>query len=295
MVHIIDLHFYQQKDIIAAFLLETSMGPVLIETGPFSTFDSLKKGLNKIGYSPEDIQHVLLTHIHLDHAGAAWWFAKQGATIYVHPKGYSHLHDPSKLMDSAKRIYQDMMDTLWGEMKAIPKENLVAVEDNEVLVIGDKEFKALHTPGHAVHHIAWQCDKVLFSGDVGGVKINDGPVVPPCPPPDIHVEDWQKSLQVIRNLDVDKMYLTHYGMVDDVPNHLEQLEQRLLNWANWIKPYFEEETSIAEITPLFQKMVQNELKSLGVKDEIQLGCYEAANPSWMSVTGLIRYWKKKNQ
>lgn len=291
-IKIIDLKFYDQSDVIAAFLVETSEGPVLIETGPFSTFKSLQAGIEKCGYRSEDIRHVFLTHIHLDHAGAAWWFAEQGAKIYVHQKGYKHLHDPSKLMNSAKRIYQDMMDVLWGEMKGIPADFLMAVEHGQTISIGNIDFKSWHTPGHAVHHIAWQVGDSVFSGDVGGVKINDGPVVPPCPPPDINLEDWQGSIDLLRSLEIKRMYLTHYGLVTNPSEHLEQLDKRLQSWIDWMTPFYESNTPQHEITPLFQEMTRNELITYGVKSDMHLGQYEAANPSWMSVAGIMRYLNK---
>lgn len=294
-IKVIDLHFFDQTNAIASYLIETSEGPILVESGPFSTFPHLQKGLAAHGYQAEDIKHVFLTHIHLDHAGAAWWFAENGAKIYVHPKGYKHMHDPSKLMESAKRIYQGMMDKLWGDMRAIPAELLIAVEHEESITIGDTRLKAWYTPGHATHHIAWQVGKSLFSGDVGGVKIKGGPVVPPCPPPDINIEDWKASIALIKDLDIDEMYLTHYGLVTNVQAHLNELDQRLTRWADWIKPHFDAKATAAEITPLLQEMVRNELITYGVKNDTHLAQYEIANPSWTSVAGLMRYWKKKIQ
>ncbi len=292
---IIDLHFYDQKEVIAAYLVETSDGPILMETGPFSTFKHLEKGINEAGYQAAEIKHVFLSHIHLDHAGAAWWFAEQGANIYVHPKGYKHMADPSKLMHSAKRIYQDMMDSLWGAMNPIPESQLYAIEHEKIISIGNTDIQAWHTPGHAVHHIAWQIGGSLYAGDVAGVKIREGSVVPPCPPPDINVEDWSASISLIKTLGINKMYLAHYGEVNDIIPHMDALEKELNHWADWMKPYFENETPPAEITPLFQEMVQNRLRENGVTDEIHMGQYEAANPSWMSVAGLLRYWKKKEE
>lgn len=294
MTHTIDLHFQGLSDNIAAFLIETSAGPVLIETGPHSTLEQLKEGIAAKGYQAQDIQHVFLSHIHLDHAGAAWWFAQNGAKIYVHPRGIKHLAAPQRLMESAKRIYQDKMDELWGQMNPIAESQLVSVADQEQFTIGDQVFQAWHTPGHAVHHIAWQKGEEVFTGDVGGVAIRGGLVVPPCPPPDINVEDWHNSTQVLRQLDVKTMYLTHYGALPFSHEHFDQLDKRLSKWANWMKPHFEAQNSVADITPLFQKMVADELKASGI-DEMGQAQYEAANPSWMSVAGLMRYWKKKTQ
>ncbi len=291
MIHTIDLRFQGIDSAIAAFLIETSDGPVLIETGPYSTFPYLKKGIEKLGFSISDIKHVLLSHIHFDHAGAAWAFAEQGANIYLHPIGAPHLADPSKLWNSAKRIYQDQMETLWGEMKPIDPNLLKPIEHNTSLTIGNTTFISWHTPGHAIHHTAWQMEKHLFAGDVAGVKIGNGMVVPPCPPPDINLEDWMSSIALIRQLKIEHLYLTHYGLIEEIDAHLDSLENCLNDWSEWIKPYAISNTSVQEIVPLFQKYVANQLKDFGISDAgiIQ---YEAANPSWMSVAGLIRYWKK---
>lgn len=292
MIHILDLHFLDHTDTIASFLIETSEGPILIETGPHSTFDQLKKEVSRVGHQIEDIKHVFLTHIHLDHAGAAWAMAELGATIYVHPFGYKHLQNPVKLMESARRIYQDQMDRLWGEMKLIPEDKLIKVEHGEAIQIGDTKVISHHTPGHAVHHIAWQIDEQLFCGDVAGVKIGDGIVVPPCPPPDINVEDWQESIKKIKAIAPKEIYLTHFGKVTDILPHLDALEKRLLAWANWMKPHFEAQNKPEDITPLFQEYVKQELLAAGI-DQEGLAQYEGANPSWMSVAGLLRYWRKK--
>ncbi len=292
MIHTLDLHFLAHRDTIAAFLLITDAGPVLIETGPHSTFQTLEAALRPHGYAPADIGHVLLTHIHLDHAGAAWALAERGAKVYVHPFGATHLSDPSKLMDSARRIYQDQMDRLWGDMRAIASDQLQTVAHGQTLSFGSTDVRAWHTPGHAVHHVAWQVGEALFSGDVAGVRIGDGPVVPPCPPPDIHIEDWQNSLRLIRELGVRTLYLTHYGPETQVNAHLDELEARLLSWAEWMRPRYEAGTPASEITPVFQAFVRRQLAAAGVEGE-HLDQYEAANPAWMSVAGLLRYWKKK--
>jgi glyoxylase-like metal-dependent hydrolase (beta-lactamase superfamily II) len=293
MIHILDLKFLDNDLTIAAFLIETSAGPVLIETGPHSTFQQLSSEIQRVGFQVEDVKHVFLTHIHLDHAGAAWAFAEMGATVYVHPFGYKHLQNPVKLMESAKRIYQDQMDRLWGEMRLIQEDRLIQVADQEAIQVGDTSIISHHTPGHAVHHIAWQIGDSIFAGDVAGVKIESGIVVPPCPPPDINVEDWQASIQKLKDLNPAAIYLTHFGKITNIEAHLDALEGRLLAWANWMKPHFEAQTDPKIITPLFQKYVQEELIENGVNQE-GLAQYEGANPSWMSVAGLLRYWRKRD-
>ncbi len=292
-IHTLDLHFLGEKRAIAAFLLEKKGSPlVLIETGPHSTMPVLTEQLAKKGFKPGDIGHVFLTHIHLDHAGAAWAFAQNGATVYVHPAGAKHLGDPSRLMASAKMIYGDDMDRLWGRMEKIAPERLVFPENGGKIKVGNLEVSAWHTPGHAAHHIAWQVGKNLFTGDVAGVKIGRGPVVPPCPPPDIHVENWLASISLMRNLEVENLYLTHFGKVPDKNAHLAALEKRLRDYADWMKFHFEKNTPQPQIIPLFTDFSKRELAKNGV-GRAGLRKYAAANPPEMSVAGLMRYWSKQ--
>lgn len=294
MITTIDLEFLGHKETIAAFLIETTEGPILIETGPHSTLPKLQAGIEAAGYAMEDVKHVFISHIHLDHAGSAWAFAEHGATIYLHPFGERHLENPEKLLASAKMIYQDQMDRLWGTLKPIPKEQLRTVADKEKIKIGKTQLKALHTPGHAVHHIAWELGHSLFAGDVAGVKIGTGIVVPPCPPPDIHLGDWKKSIRRIQLKRYEELYLTHFGVVSDVKEHLVELQGRLDNWANWIKPYYDKGVDQKVIVPEFQEYVKKQLIAGGVTGE-DLERHEGANPSWMSVAGLMRYWKKTGE
>lgn len=293
MIHTIDLLFLGSPQTIAAFLLETTDGAVLIETGPHSTIHNLQNGLQDLGYTLDDIRHVFITHIHLDHAGAAWDFAQRGATIYLHPAGQTHLAKPEKLMHSARRIYQDQMDRLWGRMEAIAPERLRPVEHGETIKIGDTPIVAWHTPGHASHHIAWQVHDMVFSGDVAGVRIEGGMPVAPCPPPDIDLAAWLQSINILKNLDLQRLYLTHFGAVTDVAAHLQALQQNLLSLVDWMRPHYEAQTPPETIKPLFAEFVTQQLLQNGVPQHL-LSAYELANPSWMSVAGLLRYWAKQN-
>ena len=293
MIHTIDLNFQGLPQAIASFLIPTEDGPVMIETGPHSTLPYLEEGVSKLGYDLSEIKHVLLSHIHLDHAGAAWYLASLGAKVFVHSMGYRHLRDPTRLMDSAKRIYGDKMDQLWGSMEAIPDEQLVEVVDDQPIEIGDTIFKPWYTPGHAIHHLAWQMGETLFTGDVAGVKIGKGPVMPPCPPPDINVETWIGSIDLIREMKLKRFYLTHFGIITDVDAHLDELEKRLIGWSQWIKPYWENKVPAAEITDPFKQYVVEELFQSGLS-ETEAAIYEAANPSWMSVYGLMIDGDKQN-
>ena len=291
-IHTLDLEFLGEKRAIAAFLIEKKGSPlVLVETGPHSTFPVLEQKLSEKGLKTSDIGHVFVTHIHLDHAGSAWVFAQNGAKIYVHPAGAKHLSDPSRLMASAKMIYGDDMDRLWGRMENIAPEQLVFPQNGEKIRLGNLDITAWHTPGHAVHHITWQVGQNLFTGDVAGVKIGRGPVVPPCPPPDIQVEHWRASIDLMRNLAVKTLFLTHFGKISDKNSHLDALEKRLVEYADWMKTYFENEKPQAEIVPLFTAFSKKELAQNGV-GRAGLRKYAAANPPDMSVAGLMRYWAK---
>ncbi len=293
MYHILDLSFLGNKDTIATFLVETSAGLALIESGPHSTFPVLEKALAAKGFVPSDIRHVFLTHIHFDHAGAAWCFAEHGATIYVHPAGAKHLASPKKLYNSAKMIYGEKMELLWGSMNPIPEAQIYSPAHGETVTIGDTVFQAWHTPGHAVHHIAWQVGDTLFAGDVAGVKIKGGVVVPPCPPPDINVEDWQNSIALMKSLAIKNLVLTHFGVETNPYEHLDALETMLLAWANWIQPHYLAGKKAEEIIPEFEKYVAQLLKENGVSEQ-DIPKYAGANPAFMSVAGLMRYWHKKN-
>ncbi len=135
---------------------------------------------------------------------------------------------------------------------------------------------------------------VLFTGDVGGVRIGaNSPVMPPCPPPDIQVEDWLASIEILRDSPAQTLFLTHYGQMDDKQAHLDQLESRLIAWAEWMRPYYEQQVAVADIVPMFEAYVDNDLRQSGV-DEADIERYAKANPSFMSVAGLLRYWKKRN-
>ncbi|MDN5203031.1 MBL fold metallo-hydrolase [Fulvivirgaceae bacterium BMA10] len=294
MIKVLDLNFQETGQTIASFLIETSIGPILIESGPYSSFENLKQKIGENGYSIEDVQHVLITHIHLDHAGAAWALAQHGAKIYLHPFGEKHMADPTRLWNSAKLIYGDDMERLWGDMQAIDQENLEIVSHGERLIFGDVEITGWHTPGHAKHHIAWQLNDVLFSGDVAGVKINDGPVVPPCPPPDIDLEAWEESLTLIKGLDLKRIYLTHFGIIENIVDHLAELEHNLSGWSMWIKDKFELNRDVESLVPEFQAFTTAQMKDQGLDDHT-IRQYEIANPSWMSVVGLMRYWKIKKE
>lgn len=270
-------------------------GPLaLVDCGPESVFAATVAGLRAQGLRPEDVTHVFVTHIHFDHAGAAWrWAEEYGATVCVHPKGAPHLADPARLLASATKIFGDRMGELWGEMRAVRADRLRVVADGERVEAGGTVFTALDTPGHAQHHHAWwlETERVLFAGDVMGVSIDGGPCLPPCPPPDLHVESWLQSLQRLMKLMPARVFVTHFGELDDPVRRLNELAERLLDWAEWMAEELKVGMPEEKIVPLFEQRVRAELKAAGLDDDA-LDTYEQADPAAMSVAGLARYWRK---
>ena len=292
-IHVLDLGFLSQRRAIASFLIksESDQGDILIETGPHSTFLALSAALEACGSSLSKVGHVLLTHIHLDHGGAAWALAKGGAQIYVHPLGLAHLRDPSKLISSATRLYGDEMDKLWGQIEPIDESRLQAVEDEAVLDLSGISIRALHTPGHAQHHIAWQLGGALFTGDVAGICIDQGPVIAPCPPPDLDVVAWKHSLEKLKSVSPTELYLTHFGRVEkQIPHHLDKVYLHLQELLSWMK-----EASLdisakesSHIEKELEKRTLSQVQASGLSSSTQQA-YLAANPPFMSVLGLRRY------
>lgn len=288
-VTLLDLHFMAEGT-VGAFLVRTSEGPVLVETGPESLHGHLEAAVQAQGYALEDIRHVFTTHIHLDHAGAAWRLARHGALIYVHPKGAPHLQDPSKLLSSAQRIYGDNMERLWGRLEPIPGDQIVALEDGQKVRLGDTVIESIHTPGHAIHHITYRLDDGLFTGDVGGIRIGHGPTIPPFPPPDIDLEAWADSIARMRAAKPAYIYPTHFGIKRDGAAHFDSLEENIHKIAAWVKERLG--TPEDALVQPFQAFMHELLSGYGL-EESAIQDYEIADPAFMSVYGLARYWKKR--
>lgn len=291
MIHVLDTRWRGREGVIAVFAVPHEAGVALVESGPESAFGGVVAGLGALGYALADVTDVFLTHIHLDHAGAAWRFAEAGARVHVHPRGARHLADPTRLVESARRIYGDRMEELWGELRPVPKERLKVAEDGERVAVGGRVFTAHATPGHAVHHHVWALEDALFTGDVAGVRLSGGPVLPPCPPPDIQLEDWRASIAKLRALPAKTLYLTHFGAYRDKERTLDALEARLSDWGAWVRARLREGLSPEAMVPLFEAKVRAELAAAGLEGEA-VARYEAANPSAYSVYGLVRYWQK---
>lgn len=292
MIHVLDTRHASRPGIIAATALETTDGIALFDTGADATFANIAAAMRAAGFSPNDVRHVFLSHIHLDHAGAAWHFAGLGATIHVHPRGARHLVDPSRLMDSATRIFGDDMQRLWGEMRPIAADKVQVTEDGELIRVGEFEVRALATPGHASHHNVYQWEENLFGGDVAGVQLDDGPPVPPFVPPELHIESWLESIERMRALPVKHLYLPHFGRVaGDLPRHFDALAERVRRWADWFRAELRKGRTEAELIPDFAAYEANDIRGSGAA-EGRVADYETADPSFMAVAASIRYWSK---
>lgn len=235
-VHLVDLQFQGQAGYIATAVLDSADGPILVDPGPTSALPALERGLADLGTCLEDVSAVLLTHIHLDHAGVAGILAERNPKlrIRVHRAGARHLLDPSRLLASATRLYGDRMDTLWGAIHPVPERALVPLDGGEEFDIGGRHIRSLATPGHAVHHLAYRDDVTgtAFVGDATGERFpHTTMVIPVTPPPDIDVEAMLTSTAAIRDWHPTHLFLTHFGPYRDVTRHLDDHDARLRRWS----------------------------------------------------------------
>ncbi len=294
-IHPIDLKFNGYALDIYSFLIKTESGPIIVESGPHSCLEALTKGLADHGYRKEDVKHVFLTHIHLDHAGGAWCFGEHGAKIYVHPLGFKHLHDPSRLLASAKMIYGKEMDRMWGTLRPIPADQFCVMEDGESREVLGLNFISHHTPGHAKHHTAWQLDSYLFTGDLAGIKHPEGAVIPPCPPPDINIDLWISSIDKVLSIKaIDTYYVTHGAKVDQVGDHMAALKHALTSFSAFVKPYHEKGVPPAEVLPEFAAFVRRFLTEQNLSTEA-IDTFVNGGAIMADLMGLMRYWKKKEE
>lgn len=264
---------------VGCYVLDTADGPALFDCGPAVTVDTLKAELASRGLQLTDIHHLLLSHIHLDHAGAAGVLVREHPALQVHVSGIGapHLVDPERLERSARRLYGDAFDDLWGELAPVPQENVHVVGAD---VVG---LECFPTPGHASHHVSYlDRDGTLYAGDAAGVRIQPGRyVMPPTPPPDIDVTGWEHTLDELERRDPERLALIHFGVVDDPISHLARLRLELLDWAEFVLGGATEDEFVA--------YCQTELTDSGEN----LETWANAMPFWQSYQGLKRWADKQ--
>ena len=276
----IDLHHLGRERVIASYLLDTDDGPALFDCGPSTTIDALRAGLADRGLALTDVRHLLLSHIHLDHAGATGVLVREHPALQVHvsPIGAPHLIDPTRLEKSARRLYGDSFDSLWGELAPVPQENVHALDGP---VLGLDSFPA---PGHASHHVCYlDPDGTLYAGDACGVRVLPGGrfVMPPTPPPEVDVEAWEETIDEIERRAPERLALVHFGVADDVGRHLAELRLNLLDWAESVEGGATEEE--------FVEYAHAELAD----SREDAPTYDFAMPLWQSYRGLKRWADKR--
>jgi glyoxylase-like metal-dependent hydrolase (beta-lactamase superfamily II) len=273
----LDLHHLGDERVIGVYLLETEDGPALQDCGPSTCIPSLKERLAERGLALTDLRHLLLSHIHLDHAGAAGVLVREhpGLQVHVSEIGAPHVVDPSRLEASARRLYEEEFDSLWGELAPVPEQN--------VHVVGEKVLglDCFPSPGHAAHHVCYlDAEGTLYAGDAAGVRIMpDRHIWPVSPPPEVDLDAWERTIDELELRAPERLALIHFGVVDQPRDHLRRLRRQLRLWGQRVRQGMDED-----------EFVEAARADLEEADEATY--YERAAPLWQSFRGLRRYWDK---
>jgi glyoxylase-like metal-dependent hydrolase (beta-lactamase superfamily II) len=292
----VDVLFQGKASVIATAVLEARGRVALVDPGPSTTLDRLRSELAAGGIAIADLESILLTHIHLDHAGATGSLVAENPriTVYVHERGAPHLIDPAKLLASATRLYGDRLDRLFGPFLPVPADRVVALAGGETLEAAGRPVTVAYTPGHASHHVSYfdRDSRIAFVGDAGGVALAGAAyVLPPTPPPDVDLDAWATSVDRILAWHPDTLFLTHFGPRPAPPVHLQALLERLRAWAALARDCLAMDASDAERREAFVGEVSKELRR--TLPEADASRYELAVPPWQCWQGLERYWKKR--
>lgn len=294
---IIDLLHQGRPDSIATCVLRTAEGPLLVDPGPAATLATLRSGVEKIGLREADLVAILLTHIHLDHAGASGTLARANPRlkIYVHARGAPHLIDPAKLIGSATRLYGERMEELWGEIVPVPEQQVVVLDGGEILRFGDRRIEVAYTPGHAWHHVSYFDTEAgtAYVGDTAGIAGPRLPVVlPVTPPPDFDLEEWLGSIDRILAWNPGELVLTHFGGFSDPAKHLAALAQGLEEWCGFVEGTLALEGTDEERIRMFVEMLRGWIQGK-VPERLAEQYLAGAGPEacWL---GIARYFRVKS-
>lgn len=294
-VWLIDTRHGDVPATIGVWLLPLDEGAfALVETGPASTLRTVRAGIEEAGFSLDRLAAVLVTHIHLDHAGAAGELVRMtNAQLYVHERGAPHMIDPSRLMQSAERVYGDRLDALWGPMEPAPENRVTALADGDVIELGGRTLTAIDSPGHARHHHAYRLDDgSLFTGDAAGVRLPGSDVIrPTVPPPETDLEAWEATIERLRALEPRRLLLTHFGQVTDPDAHLARVPERNQKWADEVLEGLQQGEDEAALVRRIQALELAELVEDGA-NAATIARHRRTSDASMTVAGLVRYWKK---
>lgn len=295
--HLIDLRYLGRPEVIASGLLESSAGALLVDPGPSVSLSALRAGLEALGVGVADLRAILLTHIHFDHAGAVGSLVRDNPSIrvYVHERGARHLIDPSRLLESARRLYRENMDRLWGEFLPVPASNVTALAGGETLALGDRPLEVAYTPGHASHHVSYldRATGTGFVGDTGGNRYSNRAYVSPVtPPPDVDLEGWRGSIARFRAWSPERLFSAHFGCSHPVGPHLDELEARLAHWADQVRgtlpdPDRTDDQKAAAFVAWVAAQIRERLSDADAQ------AYEWGTTALNSWHGLARYWRER--
>jgi glyoxylase-like metal-dependent hydrolase (beta-lactamase superfamily II) len=293
----IDLNFLGKPEIIATAILHGPGGIALVDPGPSTTLGNLTAELQHKGFSVADVRQLLLTHIHLDHAGAAGALLEENPAIevFVHERGARHMVDPSTLLASAGRLYGEDMGPLWGAVLPVPASSLRPLKGGETITAGGRELRVEYTPGHASHHVSYfdPASRVAFVGDTAGIRRPGGLyVMPPTPPPDIDLAAWRASEQKILEWDPDTLFLTHFGPFHGARMHFQELRQNIDSWSRIVRRLIGD-TSVGEPerqATFVHEAVRELRRAVGDQEADQYSRAGRLDYSWQ---GLSRYWRKQ--
>jgi glyoxylase-like metal-dependent hydrolase (beta-lactamase superfamily II) len=294
----VDTEYLGHQQLIATAGLNTDDGVLLVDPGPTTALNTLSDKLEEAGFGWDDVTGILLTHIHLDHAGATGTIVQHhapDADVYVHERGAPHMVRPGRLLSSARRIYGDDMDRLWGEFEAVPDGNVKVLEGGESLNVGGRRIDVEYTPGHAQHHVSYfdASSGTAFIGDVAGMRVHGSDyIVPVMPPPDVDLAGWATSLEKILARDPERIFLTHFGPASDVNRHLSVLSERIDAFAETVRHTLDagEQQDDAELAARFADKENARMRSRA--DERYWEAYERFGQPRDSWHGLARYWRK---
>lgn len=291
-IHTLDLQFQNHPGLIAAYVIENAGEYALIETGPGSTLATLRTALQAAGIDEKAIRKVFVTHIHLDHSGAAGWFAQNGATLYCHPAAARHLIDPAKLIDSARLVYGSQFDPLWGETLPAPAENVIALADGESIPLGDLRITAWDTPGHARHHHAYVIGDVCFTGDVAGMRLQGTDYLSvTAAPPQFDPAAYVQSVDRLLAADIKTLYLTHFGPVQDVSAHLSAYRARIAEVHQVIAAWHAAGLDEAALRSRYHDHEHAHAAATGLSEADWLRC-ESGNSTAMCADGIRLFCAK---